>query len=223
MQPAVPAGWVIAPVVVLRLRRATASLSARGDVDALPVRAHRHRAAGRRARGRRRRAPPRLADAAGGPGGLGDRPGGRVAVEAHHGVAAVPRRRRRSSRPGSPPPSRGRRARGRRRRAPPRLADAAGGPGGLGEVAGHRERARGRREAAPSRPARARPLAGALVASRTCASRSSRRFALPCSPFGRPEWPCTARLRVQRRLTLAANPTLHPIHRLSNDLGVPAS
>ena len=43
MQPAVPAGWVIAPVVVLRLRRATASLSARGDVDALPVRADRHR------------------------------------------------------------------------------------------------------------------------------------------------------------------------------------
>ena len=26
-QPAVPAGWVIAPVVVLRLKRATASLS----------------------------------------------------------------------------------------------------------------------------------------------------------------------------------------------------
>ncbi len=27
MQPAAPAGWVIAPVVVLRSRRATASLS----------------------------------------------------------------------------------------------------------------------------------------------------------------------------------------------------
>ena len=40
-QPAVPAGWVIAPVVVLRLRRATASLR-RGDVDALPVGADRH-------------------------------------------------------------------------------------------------------------------------------------------------------------------------------------
>src|SRR4029079_16883812 len=59
----------------------------RGDVDALSVRAHRHRvwesepmAIG---------APPRpgLADAACGPGGLADRAGGRVAGKARYCVA----------------------------------------------------------------------------------------------------------------------------------------
>ena len=37
MQLAVPAGWLIAPVVVLRLRRATASLVGRGDVALFPL------------------------------------------------------------------------------------------------------------------------------------------------------------------------------------------
>ena len=87
MQPAAPAGWVIAPVVVLRSRRATASLIGGGDVDALPVGADRDPERGVEPVAVGARPRPRLADAAGGAGGLGDRPGGRVAVKARHGVA----------------------------------------------------------------------------------------------------------------------------------------
>ena len=111
----------------------------RGDIDALPVRGDRDRdrvdelvAVGARPR-------PVLADAAGGPGGLGDRPGGRIAVETRHGVADERRRRRRSFRPGSPPPDLGMSSPWPSgARSLPGLADAAGGPGGLGERPGGR-------------------------------------------------------------------------------------
>src|SRR5204863_216054 len=89
------------------------------------------------------RTRPSLAHAAGAPGWLGDRPGGRVAVEARHGVAVIRgdvdalsvRAHRDPERPVKPV------AVGAG--AQPVLADAAGGAGGLGEVAGHGEGGRG--------------------------------------------------------------------------------
>ena len=59
----------------------------RGDVDAPPIRADRRRVRAVEPMAVSAGPLPRLADAAGAPGGLADRPGGRVAVEAHQAVA----------------------------------------------------------------------------------------------------------------------------------------
>src|SRR4051794_7944128 len=59
----------------------------RGDVDALPVSAHGHRGRAREPMAVGTGPRPGLADAAGGPGRLGEGARGRVAVEARHCVA----------------------------------------------------------------------------------------------------------------------------------------
>ena len=145
MQPARPAGWRIAPVLVLRLANYTAPIrgATRSYVDALSVGADRNRDRGLKRMAVDARAGPCLADAAAASHGLADCPGVSVAIEAHHRIAGA--------RGDVDVPSVGtdcHRVRGLERmaiaaRTGPRLADAAAASRRLRNVAGERERGSG--------------------------------------------------------------------------------
>ncbi len=158
--------------------------SAAGNVDALSVGADSHRPHTTEGMAGGAAARTRLADAAGRPRGLADRPRGGVSIQAHQG-ASVPVAEIEVGRCDVDALAvRAHRHRGRCDKsvavgAVPRtrLTDAAGRPRGLAEVTGHRERGRGHekqqqagqreRDRLPARnspyePARAAPLGAAV-------------------------------------------------------------